>query len=308
MKHVWFWLAPVLFVLGCRSSQKVVYSPEQIVPTEKALLWKISGNGVKKPSWLFGTIHLIPKDQLNFSGGVQNALGHAQRVAFEIDMKEMTNIRMQLGLITKALMRDGKTLRDLLNKEDYALVHKKIEEKFAAAGMFERIKPMFLSMLLTNDESAVSGGSSMTSVEMELYRVAKRRKLESAGLETSGYQMSVFDSIPYEAQARMLVESLRRNDSDGGESSGDEYGKMIEMYQAQDISAMQVMMADEEFGMKEYQDILLYNRNRNWIPVMSRMMREKQTLFAVGAGHLGGPLGVIALLRKAGYRVDAVAQ
>ena len=140
----------------------------------------------------------------------------------------------------------------------------------------------------------------MTSVEMELYRLARRRKLESGGLETTSYQISIFDSIPYEAQARMLVESLRRTD-DGT----DEYGQMMDLYRAGDINAMQGMIANDATGMSQYEEILLQRRNRNWIAVMSRMMREKPTFFAVGAGHLGGQNGVIALLRKEGYRVEA---
>ena len=66
------------------------------------------------------------------------------------------------------------------------------------------------------------------------------------------------------------------------------------------------MIADESEGMAAYEDILLKNRNRNWIAPMSRLMREKPTLFAVGAGHLGGEVGVIALLRKAGFRVESL--
>jgi uncharacterized protein len=70
---------------------------------------------------------------------------------------------------------------------------------------------------------------------------------------------------------------------------------------------MQAMIGGDE-GMGQYEDILLKKRNMNWIPVMGRMMAEKPTLFAVGAGHLGGPTGVVALLRKAGYRVEVAKE
>jgi len=79
---------------------------------------------------------------------------------------------------------------------------------------------------------------------------------------------------------------------------------MLRMYREQDISAMQSMIGEDE-GLGQYEDFLLRRRNLNWIPVMSRMMSDKPTLFAVGAGHLGGPFGVVALLRKAGYRVES---
>lgn len=301
MQKLWMWFLLAIALAGCHASKKTTYAPDQIVPSDKALLWKISGNGLKKPSYLLGTIHLIPKDKFRFSDATYDALAEAKRVTFEIDMKEMTNIAAQFSLLTKAFMSGGKTLKDLLSPEDYAFVKQKLDTKGMPSSMLERMKPMFLSTLFTSDEdSGVDNTANMTSVEMELYRQVKRRKLESAGLETAAYQMGIFDSIPYEAQAKMLVETLRNT-----EGADDDFGKMIELYEQKDINAMEAMMSDEAYGMNDYQDVLLRNRNRNWIPVMGRMMREKATLFAVGAGHLGGGTGVIALLRKEGYRVEA---
>lgn len=298
-KLVWWFIAAIAFT-ACHSTQKITYSPEQLLPAQKALLWKISGNGLGKPSYLLGTIHLIPKDQFHFSDATFDALADAKRVTFEIDMKEMTNIGAQLGLLTKAFMNGGKTLKDLLSPDDYAFVKQKLDTKGMPSTMLERMKPMFISTMFSSDDESGVGAANMTSVEMELFRQVKRRKLESAGLETASYQMAIFDSIPYEAQAKMLVETLRNTDG-----ADNDFGKMIELYRQKDINAMEAMMGESEFGMDAYEDILLRNRNRNWIPVMGRMMREKPTLFAVGAGHLGGAMGVIALLRTEGYRVEA---
>ncbi|MDX1911581.1 MAG: TraB/GumN family protein [Saprospiraceae bacterium] len=298
----YFLAALLLWAFGCKPAEKaVVYTPETIVPKEKALVWKISGKGLKKPSFLYGTIHMIPKSEFELPESVREGLDNVGRVTFEIDMKEMTNIRSQMSLLTKSFMAGGKTLKDLLSPDDYALVKAKMAEKGLPGGMFERMKPLFLSTLFgAEDEGGMTSGA-MTSVEMELYRMSRRRKLESAGLETAAYQMSVFDSIPYTAQAKMLVESLRSTDTTGtGESQLDQ---MLRMYREQDISAMQAMIGDDG-GMGAYEHILLKKRNENWIPVMRRMMAEKPTLFAVGAGHLGGPSGVVALLRKEGYRVE----
>jgi hypothetical protein len=302
MKYWWLWLLPALAFTACQSSKKASYAPDQVVPTEKALLWKVSGNGVKKASYVYGTIHLIPKNELSFGNSFDKAFESTQRIAFEIDMKEMTNMRTQIGLMTKAFMAGGKTLKDLLPAEDYQFVHEKLEGKGLPPQFMERLKPMFLSTLVTSDEEELDlGGASMTSVEMELYKKSKKRSMESAGLETAAYQMAIFDSIPYEVQAQMLVETLR-----SGEGAGADYQKMVDMYRAQDIQSMQAMIADEAFGMEQYQHLLLDKRNQNWIPVMARMMRAKPTFFAVGAGHLGGDQGVIALLRREGFKVEAV--
>lgn len=297
----WPWFLLAIALAGCHSSKKITYSPDQVIPAEKALLWKISGNGLKKPSYLLGTIHLIPKDKFQFSDATYDALADSRRVTFEIDMKEMTNIAAQFSLLSKAFMSGGKTLKDLLTPEDYTFVKQKLDTKGMPSTMLERMKPLFLSTLFTSDEESGLGNvTNMTSVEMELYRQVKRRKLESAGLETAAYQMGIFDSIPYEAQAKMLVETLRNT-----EGADNDFDKMIELYRQKDINAMEAMMDEPGYGMNDYQDVLLHNRNRNWIPVMGRMMREKSTLFAVGAGHLGGAAGVIALLRLEGYRVEA---
>ena len=304
----WPWFLLAIALAGCHSSKKITYSPDQVIPAEKALLWKISGNGLKKPSYLLGTIHLIPKDKFQFSDATYDALADSRRVTFEIDMKEMTNIAAQFSLLSKAFMSGGKTLKDLLTPEDYTFVKQKLDTKGMPSTMLERMKPMFLSMMFSSEEGGEDGLNSgnMTSVEMEVYQIVRKRKLESAGLETVGYQMAIFDSIPYEAQAKMLVHSLRSDvaseKTEGGES---ELDRMLNLYRAQDINAMQSILSDEAFGLKTYEDLLLKKRNYNWIPVMGRMMRDKPTLFAVGAGHLGGINGVVALLRKEGYRVEA---
>ncbi|MFN0214057.1 MAG: TraB/GumN family protein, partial [Saprospiraceae bacterium] len=121
----------------------------------------------------------------------------------------------------------------------------------------------------------------------------------------AAFQMSVFDSIPYSAQAKMLVDGLRSMDTTStGEGQLD---LMLRLYREQDINAMQALIGDDS-GMGKYEDIFLKKRNQNWIPIMGRMMAEKPTLFAVGAGHLGGVNGVVALLRREGYRVDVARE
>lgn len=297
------------FLIGasaCKtSSPKVRYTPETIVPTEKSVTWKISGKGLKKPSYLYGTIHLIPKEDFEMPGSIREGLDHVKRVTFEIDMKDMTNLGAQMSMITKSFMAGGKTLKDLLSPEDYKFVRGKMADRGLPVGMFERMKPMFLSTVFSTDNGPEASGGPTTSVEMELYKAARHRKLESAGLETMEYQMAVFDSIPYADQAKMLVDGLRSTDTTAVGDS--ELDKMLDLYKSQDIAAMQTMIG-EEGGMSRYEDIILKRRNTNWIPVMGRMMAEKPTMFAVGAGHLGGKDGVIALLRKAGYTVEVAKE
>lgn len=203
-------------------------------------------------------------------------------------------------------MKNDTTLQDLLSEEDYLFVEEHFKKSPLPLPMefLGKMKPMFLTML---DPEAMSGldmsSGESVSYEMELYDIAQEQQKEIGGLETAEYQMGVFDKIPYKAQAEMLVKGIRTaKDS----TTIDELSIMVDMYNNQDIQAMQDMMQGEGSEIAEYEDVLLTNRNKNWIPIMDKNMRDKPIFFAVGAGHLGGKEGVIALLRAKGYTVTAV--
>lgn len=278
-------------------------APEALVADiENSLLWEISGQDLENSSYLYGTIHMIAAKDFFLTEPTQIAFDQSERVAFEINMEDMSNMTMIFSMLGQVMMNGGVTLKKLLSEEDYALVDAHFQEIGMPLMLLERVKPMFLSALAAGD---MSGGGiqngDVKSYEMEFMEMAKAKELEMAGLETMAYQMSIFDSIPYPVQAEMLVDAIK-----GGDTEDDQFAAMVKLYKDQDLAGMQMMFKAEEGGLGDYEDVMLNNRNRNWIPVMEKMMREKKTFFAVGAGHLGGTAGVINLLRKAGYTVDAV--
>lgn len=274
----------------------------QYAPTaeENSLLWEISGRGLQQPSYLFGTIHMIGREDFFLTEATKASFGKAGQVVFEIDMEEMMDFTKLMPLMMKAFMANDTTLSDLLSEEDYALVKGHFEEIGLPIMFLERIKPMFLSALGGEDMFSMGGGedAEVVSYEMELMQMAQQRRLPIEGLETAEYQMSMFDSIPYKAQAEMLVRAIQSEDTGDGQ-----FARMVELYKSQDLQGMQAMMEDEASGIGGYEDLLLVRRNRNWIPVMGELMKVKPAFFAVGAGHLGGAQGVVALLREAGYSV-----
>ncbi|MCS7035973.1 MAG: TraB/GumN family protein [Saprospiraceae bacterium] len=301
-----FWRVLALLAAGglvwsCGSASKAVLAPEALAPKERALLWKVSGKGLRQPSYLLGTIHLIPKEQFAVSNATREALSRVGRIAFEIDLKEMGGLAV-FKVMSKTFMSGGQTLRNLLSEEDYALVREQVSKRsMLPMSTLERMKPMFVASMLERESNDLSENKRMTSVEVELYRLARKRKIATAGLETIEYQLSLFDSIPYALQARMLVEQLRQESN-----AGEEFARMVSLYQQKDLQGMEAMTRESFAEEPTIQEALIYRRNRDWIPIIVRMMREQPTFFAVGAGHLGGTRGVIALLRKEGYRVEAV--
>ncbi len=140
-------------------------------------------------------------------------------------------------------------------------------------------------------------GCTPESWENVFQKMAKEKGIEIKGLEKLQDQMDVFEKIPYKVQSKMLVEMLLNIDS-----SKNEFLEMLDVYKKKDINQLNVLTEKEEdFG--EYRDILLENRNHNWIPVIGEQAKKMPTFFAFGAGHLGGEKGVINLLRKAGFTV-----
>lgn len=266
---------------------------------ENSLLWEISGKGMAQPSYLFGTIHLIGKDDFLLTDSTLAAFDRCKKVAFEIDLDEMSDISAMLPLLMKAFMRNGTTLRDLLEADDYNFVKNHFSDMGLPIFMLERVKPMFLSAMV-GQQGDMGDMSSMKSYEMELLERARQAGKPVSGLETAAYQMSMFDSIPYKAQAEMLVQSLKMESSDDGGME-----QLVALYKAQDLYGLQKMLEGDS-GMGAYTHLLLDQRNSNWIPVMENLMPQQPVFFAVGAGHLGGEKGVIALLRKQGYTVRPV--
>ncbi len=274
---------------------------------EKGLLWAISGPDQATTSYLFGTIHMIPAKDYALSDAARKALASSERIAFEIDMEEMQNPANLFGMMDKLFMANDTSLADLLTPEEY----KEVESHFSELGLpfafLTKMKPMFLSVMADVDMQGFGQeDSEIKSYEIELSKLAEEQKKDIFGLETMAFQMSLFDAIPYRSQAEMLLAAIRSEDEEAGEG---QFDRMVELYKTENIHDMANMMQDEDSGMdSNMEEMLLLKRNRSWIPLMATAMQEKTVFFAVGAGHLGGPEGVVALLRKAGYTVKRVKQ
>ncbi len=256
-----------------------------------SLLWEISGNGLTQNSYLFGTIHLIEKNDFFLPDVARDRFKHSQQLTLELDMDDPS---MMMAALSGILMNDGVSLKELLTEEEY----KKLAIYFSdSVGMdlmmFDRMKPILLSTMMS--EETLSG--EMISYEGKFMEMAQNRDMEILGLETAQYQMSMFDSIPYADQAKMLMESLE------GEGSMSEamFNEMINLYKAQDLEALGATITQESSDLADFETLLLVNRNKNWVPLFDKMSREMPTFFAVGAGHLPGEYGMLELLRKEGF-------
>jgi len=279
----------------------VAFSQDQTKNDFNTLLWQISGNGLQKPSYLYGTIHMICSEDAELSDSLRNAIEKTDEVYFEVDMD---NLFEMLGVMRKMKMRNDTTLADLLDKSDYNKVKKYFEanETMLPFSVLETYKPLLAASMLMEGNTQCETPEAMEEVIM---KEAKGNGKRIKGLETMAYQMSIFDTIPYRLQAEELVKYV--DDADKSDSSDDkEYEKLMQAYRDQDLSELEELTKATDVGMANFTDILLYNRNRNWVEKLKTIMADRPVVVAVGAGHLPGEKGVINLLRKAGYTVKPV--
>jgi uncharacterized protein YbaP (TraB family) len=139
------------------------------------------------------------------------------------------------------------------------------------------------------------------SYEMTFEKIAKENGIEIKGLETIQQQMSLFDNLTKEEQSEMVMEGIRDS-----EKTLELTERMQQVYVRQNVDSLFLMISEEGGTISEEQSDFLDKRNENWVPQIEAMIREKKTFIAVGAGHLGGPNGVIRLLEKKGYTISPV--
>lgn len=264
------------------------------------LLWKISGNGLEKPSWLFGTIHMLCAEDAILSPALRKVIKDCDELYFEVDMD---NLFEMIGAIGKMKMKGDTTLKDLYSNSDYSKVKEYFESKntMFPFSLLETFKPMLAASTLEQKALPCENTAMMEQVIMQK---AKEYDKKISGLETMAYQAGVLDSIPYRLQAEQLLSYI--NDAGKDNNEDKQLEDMFQAYKDQNLKRLEELMIETDAGMAGFTDILLYHRNENWVTKLKKLMPEKSLLIAVGAGHLPGKKGVISLLRMAGYTVTPV--
>lgn len=267
--------------------------------TEKSLLWRVSGNGLSTPSYLFGTIHIICKEDFFWTEAMDRSLKECKRLCYELNITDPT---LQMKVAMGMMNRDGTPLKELLGEDYYEKLKTYTAENIKSVpfNALEMLKPMAISTTLSTSTLKCK---EQTGYEMEIKEMVDEEVAKNIlGLESAEDQIAVFNSVPEE----VLIENIKKFLDDGGQKDAEElFGKMLQVYKSQDLEGMSKLMDSDENDYLD-QEVFLKERNRNWIEKMRKMMEEYPTFFAVGAAHLAGEEGVINLLRKAGYTVEPV--
>ncbi len=265
---------------------------------EKSLLWEISGNGLKQNSYIFGTIHIIRKNDFFLTDAIKNKVKQSQVFITEVDMN--IPLMQQLELAQKMYLPENKTLQDYVSQEDFQTFRSIVIDSMGLSASkfnkYVRIKPFFTSSLLIKH---VIG--KIKAYERELYKIAKNKGIPSDGLETIEFQFSLVDATPLSEQARGLVSEVKKyKETLAG------YNEMVEVYKTQDLEQLYSMVVSDSTADSEFNQEFIVKRNQKWIPIIEKRINEYSCFIAVGGAHLPGEDGVLALLRKQGYTISAV--
>lgn len=282
-----------------KKNDTVVNNTSNYSDDTNSIFWEISGNGIENPSYLFGTIHLIPEEKYFFPKYMENAVNSCKTLALEVDIINMP-LTDKISMAKRIMMPKDFQIKDYMTAEEYhkykSLIIDTLGIKERKFNQMLKVKPLFSSAVLINElvENPVA-------YEEKLGDIAKKNKMNIIGLETMEYQLSIFEKVSLEDQVKeVFIKGAEGNPIE-------EYNKLIDSYLSQNIDTL-AALSEDETEIENFKEDFLINRNKNWVPIISEQVKKEATFIAVGAAHLPGESGVINLLRKDGFTVRAIKE
>lgn len=270
------------------------------------LLWKVSDNGLEKPSYIFGSFHLAPKSFIDSVAGLREAIASVDVIYGEIEADSLTSLSTQNKMACMAIAPDDSTLSKVCTAEQLA----KIENIYALytgaemVKMLEICKPSVISMQLQLMQTAKIcnelGIAPETSFDVAVMSIEPKKPVK--GLETIDMQIDMLMGEPISVQVKELM-----NFVDNFAAAEDNTVNLIRAYLAQDLDTVTDLVTNDSDDIdRDLIERLIFQRNRSWAEKLSVLMHNHSLFLVVGAGHLGGEKGLINLLRDRGYTLTAV--
>ncbi len=259
-----------------------------------SLLWEISGKDFMQPSFLFGTMHAIPKQQFFLPKGVVESFQKCSKLVLEVKMDDP---KIQPELLEAMIMKDS-TIDQLLTTEEFKKADLFFRDSLGVSlRLMNKMKPLFLSSLTIPKLV----GKNFSSFEETFMTMAKQHKMEIVGLESVKESMAQIDKISLTAQSKIIMDVV--NDFN---KSRQEFQELLHCYLEQDVNKLYELMIQNDSEFKLFGNSLLKERNLLWLNRIETYSKGGGCFIAVGGGHLAGPDGLLELLTKAGYSVKPI--
>lgn len=256
-----------------------------------SLLWKISKRD-KKNSYLFGTVHLLPKTHFFIPEKVKIALLQSQNLWLEIDV---TNIQEQNA--SQEMMQSNISLQSAINADEYHFLSECFRNELKQElSNYQLMQPIFILYLYMQHKMQ----GKIISFEHQLCKIASNNTIQINGLSSAKEQYSFgIEAVSYQDLVHAFVTMQDWN-------FDEVFQKLIQSYQTENLIAITHWIEKYNFENEKIHSILLKKRNQIWTEKITEITNENSHFFAVGAAHLLGNNGMITLLREKGFSVEAV--
>ena len=274
-----------------------------ISTTQGQLLWKITGNGLKNPSYLFGTHHLIPIQFLDSVPGLYPAFNSAKMVVSEV---VLNNLDATPAIRKAALLPDTITIRGLLNQAEYEFVNQELTNTLRMSlNNLNKMHPSLISKLYELElYKKYEHFDENTQSDTYFQLVAAKKGIPIAGLETVEQQVKLLFPENIKKETQLLVASIKNK-----EMLIQEMREMNRLYREGNLDALEVLanQSNKQWNVSEEENKkLIDDRNINWVKQLPDLIKNNSCFVAVGALHLPGNKGLIKLLKNEGYKVIPV--
>ncbi len=265
----------------------------------QSIFWEIRNSEGKNVGYIFGTMHSNKPEVREL---VKKAVKYLEKseVLFVELAPEETSQAKALKLLKHMIVSDTSlTLPKVLGEKKYSKMKKKIQKKYDFnIELFKNYQPILINSMLLQKEFS-QGESSVA--DMFITEKAQEKNIPVKGLETAEEQLKALVSLPYEKQAELLYESVRKRNRKSSVK------KLVKYYLEGDINKMFEFSSDWEVP-EEYKKVLIEDRNFNMTKQILRELEQGKKVFvAVGALHLPGENGIIRLLEKQNYKITPVS-
>lgn len=262
-----------------------------------SLLWEITGNGLKKPSYLFGTMHVSSKMVFHLSDSFYQAIQSADVVALELNPQKWQPEMFRMSNAEKDIMNfTSRQGDDYINEESFRL--QKYEDKIKLSLSEE---PTLINGLLYRTYQPRADFEENTYLDLYIYQTGRKLGKIPAGVEDY-YEMQ---KLTMEAYQEMAMEKNRKQIDLDGESIYDIQKKIQDAYRKGDLDLLDSLQTITETS-AAFNEKFLYKRNENQANAIDSIIRKQSLFVGVGAAHLPGQRGVIELLRKKGYKLRPI--
>ena len=266
------------------------------------MLWRIDGSA--GDVYLLGSVHLLKETDYPLAEEIEAAYADAEELVFELSPADMRSGAAGARMMRMGALPAGESLREHVSAETWAAVQAYVDGGgYLPLSAIERMRPWMLALTLSVMQMQRAGLDPAFGIEQHFLRKLDADGKLGAGMETIDQQLALFAEASAREQDEQLHKTLQ--ELPGMEAQLDE---MRRLWRSGDVDGLHALISEEMDEYPAVYDRLIVDRNRAWIPqVEAQLADEGDELVIVGAAHLVGPDGVVALLRARGHAVERIA-